>query len=999
MSDPSETDPTEELDALIARAIAHLNADEKEPAQQCVDKILAADPENLIGHVMASDLAEWTSPATFEHLMFVLDRDIKYSVPWQLEASAGDRFIERMFDALRLHRYQEDPASKLSKEEINDKYIEYATRVLAADRPAGTIHEFCEVLDSAGRYEDVIKLAQYAIGDVTAEELGWPGLKRTHEPQAALEIDSHAATAFRATGRFEEGCRWVFRVVQQFPDKLYPWRLLADTLCWVGYPEESARALIGALKRGYSPGEIREFFEPIAEIIHNPSSPEVDELRTRVCRLQDKITPELKPVFMELLTALGSSMRRTGSEPLSPEYIEHRLGMKLPHLKQDCHKLVLPKVRSNAPFVREIIAFLDKEAGGATEVPAEGGTPAWHRQYALKEAVKEREKVAVGADGASSPTAQGFALYQFGIDVTEQARKGDMPPIVGRDREIERMIRILVRTEKNNPILLGEAGVGKTAIVHGLAQRIVAGTVPPVLQDRRVIELNMGVLVAGTTYRGDFEQRIVNIVKETRNNPNIILFIDEMHTLIGAGDGWNRGLDASNMMKPALASGELRLIGATTASEYSRSIEKDPALDRRFSPIWLKEIDQEMTLAVLRARLPRWHKHHGVEIDDDLLRAAVQLTDQHVRHRHFPDKAIDLIDESCALARVAGAQAAEAGSPSDGADGGADAEPLRLTRANLQQVVDDWTGAAKAASDSGSDSATNYLDEIVLKLRQHVVGHDKNLERLAAVVADEKLGLRVSRLPRVLLFSGRANTGKTECGRTLAQILWPDQKDRFLFINMAFYDDPSRVTQLIGVPPGYAGSNESGLLSLHLRQHPHSIIYLYNFHKAHERVLRLFANLFCDGSVPDARGQSMFAGSAIFILSATFDDAPQVFGFAGDTSHDAESVPEITDLFDGVAVPDEILDAAKDLFWFDQLNEVDTKTLIAQHLSRIVNQPGLRERGIPFDDDMINDLASRFRQAPPSARNLKALLNQVAYPLIKQQLERADRSATTPQQT
>ena len=978
MSDPNETDPAEDLNGLIARAIAHLNANEKEPAQKIVDQILAADPENLTGHVMASDLAEWTSPAVFEHLMFVLDRDIKYSAPWQLEGSSGDKFIERLLDALRCHRYREDATTGLSKEEINAKYIEYATRVLAADRPAGAIHEFCEVLDSAGRFDDVIKLATYTIGEVTAEELGWPGLKKMPDPKAALEIESQAAAAFRATGRFEDGCRWLFRVIQQFPNKYYTWRLLADALCWVGYPEESARALIVALKNGYSPREIRDFFEPIAEIVQNPSSPEVDELRYRLCTLQDKITPEQKPIFMELLTALGSSIRRAGAEPLSPQYIEHRLGMKLPYVKHDRNTLVLPKVRSNAPFVREIIAFLDKVAGGATEVSAEASTPLWYRQYALKEAVKEREKVAVGADGASSPSAQGHALYQFGVDVTEQARKGDMPPIVGRDREIERMIRILVRTEKNNPILLGEAGVGKTAVVHGLAQRIVAGTVPPVLQDRRVIELNMGVLVAGTTYRGDFEQRIVNIVKETRNNPNIILFIDEMHTLMGAGDGWDRGLDASNMMKPALANGELRLIGATTAAEYSRSIEKDPALDRRFSPIWLKEIDQEMTLAVLRARQALWQKHHGVQIDDDLLRTAVQLTDQHVRHRHFPDKAIDLVDEACALARVAGAEP-------DGAERG----PLVLTREHMQQVVDDWTGAASnEVAATESPTGRSFLDEITHQLRQHIVGHEKNLNRLSAVVADERLALGVSRLPRVLLFCGRASTGKTETARALAQVLWPAQRDRFLFINMALYADPARITQLVGVPPGYAGSNETGLLSLHLRQHPHSVVYLCNFHKAHERILRLFANLFTEGSFPDARGQTVFAGNAIFILSATLDDASQQFGFGADTSGATEDDAEITGFLESSNVPQEIVDAAKEVFWFRDLNESDTKALIERHINNIAKQPGLRELGIQFDDDVVKELLLRYRQEPPSARNLKALLNQVAYPFIRQHLVR-----------
>ena len=976
MSDPNETEPNEELKALIQRAIAHLKANEQEPARKCVDEILATDPENPVGHLIASLLAKWSSRESFEHLMFVLDRDIQYMGPWELEDCGGDRFIRRLFHSLHGHQYRETVEPGLSPEEINAKYLDYATRLLAADRPIAGIQDFADVLVSTGRFDDIVKLAQFTVGEVTAEELGWPGLKKMHEPKAAREILEQAANAFDATGRYEEGSRWIFRVVQQFPDSCYAWRLLAEGLCWVGYPEEAARALIISLKNGYSPNEIREFYEPIVETVQNPLAPKVDDLRNRLIQLKDQLPPDKEQIFNDLLITLGRATQTTGTELPTTQYIEHQLGMKLPYVKRYRRPVVLPRVRSTAPFVQEIIALLNSLAGGVPQATPSTDSPVWSRQQALTQVDKEREKVKVGPEGEPAPGQQGFALYQFGVDVTEQARKGEMPPIVGRDKEIERMIRILVRTEKNNPILLGEAGVGKTAVVHGLAQRIVAGTVPPVLQGRRVIELNMGVLVAGTTYRGDFEQRITNIVKETRNNPNIILFIDEMHTLMGAGDGWDRGLDASNMMKPALANGDLRLIGATTASEYSRSIEKDPALDRRFSPIWLKEINPEQTLEVLRARQPRWAQHHGVEIDDELLLLAVQLSDQHLRHRHFPDKAIDLIDEACALARVSHANL-----------GGERSAPLRLTREHLQQVVDDWSGAAFHDADAAADaSPPSLLDELVDKLRQHVVGHEQNLQRLAAVIADEKLGVRLSPLPRVLLFAGRANSGKTETARALARVLWPEQKERFLFINMARYDDPSRLTQLVGVPPGYAASNESGLLSLHLRQYPHSIVYLYNFHRAHERILRLFVNLFTEGSFPDAHGQAVFGYSTLFILSATLDDAPQPIGFQSAAAGDPRDHQELADFFARANVPEEILEIATDVLWFDKLSSADTQLLIERHLHQIANQPGLRGLDITFDESLVKELTHRFRREPLSARNLKALLNQFAYPVIQQHL-------------
>ncbi len=990
----------ETLEELVREAVEYINAKEPEQAKPLVEKVLELDPENLDGHLLAGTIAKHLSDEALEHYQFVLDRDIRRQPPMSLSYGHRD-FVENFLFGLQMKWFSSKREG--GDAELNAKIIHYSTRLLEAGRPIHSIDNFAEILYAAGRYDDVINLGRFACGECKGEELGWPGLDRLYDRDADDEIETLVVDAYFVSERHEDGCRWMFDRVRNDPENWYSWRLFGETLCWLGYPEEAARAWVISVQKGGHAEGARENFGELAHIVHDPAYGRKRDLSVRLYNLgrENEIPPEKRQIFEDLKRAVTNSAFGGGkNEPPTVAYIETKLGMKLPPFKRHVERLWLPVTKSRSPLVTEIIAFLDQEADAIFKDSGAANTPG---AVAAAPAQQAREKVAVGAEAGLGPTQQGFALYQFGVDVTEQARKGDMPPIVGRDREIERMVRILARHEKNNPILLGEAGVGKTAIVHGLAQRIATDDVPPILKNRRVIELNMGVLVAGTTYRGDFEKRIRDIVKETQDNPDIILFIDELHTLIGAGaGGMAYDLDASNMIKPALANGELRLIGATTAQEFSRTIEKDPALERRFSPIWIKEIDAQMTLAVLRARCPRWNEHHGVLVDDELLQAAVQLTEQHVRHRHFPDKAIDLVDEACALARteaagshavaaVRGADAensngdSPAAEESHGQGPGDEAQPLRLTREHLQFVLDEWTGAAAKEPEAAGEQAGNYLDEILHQLQQHVVGHAQVLRRLSTVIADERLGLRVSSLPRVLLFAGRPNTGKTACGRAIAQLLWPDRKERFLRINMGLFTDPSYVTQLIGVPPGYAGSNESGQLSLQLRQHPHSILYLYNFHKAHERVLRLFANLFTDGSIPDARGQMIYAGNAIFILSVTIDELAKQIGFGTESTAD-EGETAVKDFLEKSNVPEDLIEAATEVFWFDSLGPAETKTLIRRQLDRIAARPSLRETKITFDDDLVEELARRYRRQPPSARNLQALLNQIAHPKIRQQL-------------
>jgi ATP-dependent Clp protease ATP-binding subunit ClpC len=955
------SDKAEQLRTLVKKAGEHCEAREEDQARQCIDEIFALDPENLDAHFLLAYLTPGFKEDAIEHIKFILDRDIKF----YSTAGIYDRFIERFM--LTLHMMASERRDNgHDRQAANETIVDYSTRLLQAGRSIDDcLNYFAEALEHLGRYEDLINLGLCADKAIDPASVGWPGLAHTHDFHGTDEITNHVLKAFFQTRRYEEACVWIHSRVKKKPEDWLLWRKLGEVLCWVGYPEETARAWIIAGRKRKCSEDLHDEFDDLTRAVYNPDSPAVQHLAYRLYTIRDEIPPEKKQEFEDICVSVNVILNGDrDSKPPTETYIERKLGMKLPDVRR-VRELWLAKTRSKHPVIQEVIATLDAMAATFQAEAAQ-------RIDAKPTLKQEREKVAVGVGAGPNPSQQGFALYQFGIDVTEQARRGEMPPIVGRDREIERMVRILARQEKNNPILLGEAGVGKTAVVHGLAQRIVAGQVPPVLKDRRVIELNMGVLVAGTTFRGDFEQRINDIVKATRDDPQIILFIDELHTLIGAGAGQAFDLDASNIIKPALANGELRLIGATTAQEFSRSIEKDAALERRFSPIWINEIDRDMTLSVLQARRTRWEQHHGIRIDENLLPVAVQLTDQHVRHRHFPDKAIDLVDEACAMVRTEAA-----------ADHREDrtGEPQKLTLAHLQRVVDQWTGSAGPAAGEGQRSG-GLLDEIVEQLRQHVVGHEKVLQQLSTLVAAHKLGLRVSRLPRVLLFVGQAGSGKSETARTLAKLLWPGEKERFLRIDMSLYADPSHLSRLIGVPPGYAGGNESGLLALHLRQHPHSVIYLHNFHTAHMHVVQLFATLFAEGSVPDARGQSMFATGTIFILSATVDDQAGQIGF-GVNRPAPNDEREMSDFLDRLELPDQILDAAADRYWFGELNEAQTHELVRRQLDKITQQPNLRDAGIKFDDEILKRLVARYRKEPPSVRNLKSLLNQIAFPYVR----------------
>ena len=461
-------------------------------------------------------------------------------------------------------------------------------------------------------------------------------------------------------------------------------------------------------------------------------------------------------------------------------------------------------------------------------------------------------------------------LDRYGRDLTEAARAGTLGPFVGRRKELLQVVQTLARHSKNNPLLVGEAGVGKTAIVEALAVRVAQSKDWQVLSDRRIVELNMGSLVAGAKYRGEFEERFEHILSEARTHPEIILFIDELHTVVGAGRA-EGSMDAANLLKPALARGELRCIGATTIAEYRRYIESDAALERRFEKIIVAEPNPEETLEILRGIRPRWEEHHGIHITEDVLLAAVALSIRFDGDHRLPDKAIDLVDRAGARTRLPALSI-------DLAVGDGTGSPIAASAGHGWPVVTGLTIAEVLAEKTGLplDIVTGHLeakgrhrlDDLRPYLKSHLVG-----QQAAVEVVCRRLLLAHSRLVQrrgplaVFLFVGPTGVGKTEMARLLARFLFGTES-AMIRLDMSEYQEPHSVARLIGAPPGYVGYESEGQLTGALRTRPYCVVLLDEIEKAHSNVYDLFLQVFDDGRLTDAKGRTVNASNAIFIMTS-----------------------------------------------------------------------------------------------------------------------------------
>ena len=571
-----------------------------------------------------------------------------------------------------------------------------------------------------------------------------------------------------------------------------------------------------------------------------------------------------------------------------------------------------------------------------------------------------------GKQGSTTPT-----LDQYSRDLTAMAADGNLDPVVGRDKEIARLIQILSRRTKNNPCLVGEPGVGKTAIVEGLAQRIISSMVPESVKNKRVVVLDLSGMVAGSKYRGEFEERIRNVINEVRSNQGILLFIDELHTIIGAG-GAEGALDASNILKPSLSRGEIQLIGATTLEEYRKYIEKDAALERRFQPVTVEEPSEEESIEILKGLRPYYEKHHGVVIEDSALEAAVKMSERYINDRFLPDKAIDIIDEAASKVRLGGYRMApevdamelelhEIQKDKEKAVKQADLslakelqarqreieteiskykekeerrnkrKKISVTEASVADIISDWT---KIPVQRLTEGETKRLARLEKELHKRVIGQEEAVKAVAQAVKRGRVGLKDPNRPiGSFLFLGPTGVGKTELSKALAEAVFGSEQ-AMIRVDMSEYMEKHSVSKLIGSPPGYVGYDEGGQLSEKVRRNPYSVLLFDEIEKAHPDVFNILLQVLDDGHITDAHGRKVDFKQTIIIMTSNAGAQaiiePKKLGFLSnnDEKQDYERMKsgvmeEVRRLF-----KPEVLNRIDEIMVFHPLNKTHIKKIV-----------------------------------------------------------------------
>jgi ATP-dependent Clp protease ATP-binding subunit ClpC len=592
-------------------------------------------------------------------------------------------------------------------------------------------------------------------------------------------------------------------------------------------------------------------------------------------------------------------------------------------------------------------------------------------------------------------------IDQFGRDLTQDARDGKLDPASGRDREIRRVLTVLGRRQKNNPVLIGEPGVGKTAIVEGIARRVAEGNVPPTLRDARIVSIAIGGMVAGAMFRGQFEERVKNIIEEARANPEVILFIDELHTVVGAGAA-EGAVGAGDLLKPALARGELRVIGATTLDEYRKHIEKDAALERRFQPVKVGEPSVEEAITMLKVLRPNYEAHHSVSITDEAVEAAVKLSDRYINDRFLPDKAIDVMDEAAASLRLEAIESGLIGPEAvrdlereltelqqqkeaaalaeeyekaaklrqhelqlqqklDEAQAKTNGSPtLLVTPAEIARAVENWTGVPVSAMlESERVNLINLEDD----LRKRVVGQDEAISAVARAIRRSRAGMKDPRRPiGSFLFMGPTGVGKTELARALAAEIFGSQ-DALIRLDMSEYMEGHTVSRLFGSPPGYVGYDEGGQLTEQVRRRPYSVVLFDEIEKAHPEVFNALLQILDDGRLTDGQGRTVDFKNTVIIMTsnaASEDIRRASIGFTPSKWGDAETVEDSAEAqkraraMEGLrrAFRPEFINRIDQIVVFHSLGRDELRKIVDLLLEQ--SETRLREQGIElkFGDDL-----------------------------------------------
>lgn len=621
-----------------------------------------------------------------------------------------------------------------------------------------------------------------------------------------------------------------------------------------------------------------------------------------------------------------------------------------------------------------------------------------------------------GTDNKDGGKENESMLSQFGRDLTKLAKDGKIDPVIGRQKEIERVIQILSRRTKNNPCLIGEPGVGKTAIAEGLALKIVSGEVPELLKDKKIYSLDLTGMVAGTKYRGDFEERIKKVIDEVKNANDVILFIDEVHTLIGAGSA-EGAADAANILKPSLARGELQIIGATTIEEYRKHIEKDAALERRFQPVMVDEPSQEEAIEILKGIKDKYEAHHKVKITDEAIESAVKLSTRYIGDRYLPDKAIDLIDEAASRVRLRSYTAPSDLKELEDKKKSVEAEKLsavnaqeferaaalrdeerkldkeikdkkenwhdmagkshdEVTPADIADIVSSWTGVpVTQLSTEESDRLLHMEDE----LHRRIVGQDEAVEAVSRAIRRGRVGLKDPKKPiGSFIFLGPTGVGKTELCKALASAMFGDE-NAMIRLDMSEYMEKHTVSRLIGSPPGYVGYDEGGQLTEKVRRKPYSVVLFDEIEKAHPDVFNMLLQILDDGVLTDGQGRRVDFKNCIIIMTSNvgaklISQKQKAFGFAAGAKELEQNEKEIKDAVMGElrnTFRPEFLNRVDDIIVFQRLTKENIKEIASRLLA--VLQKRVEDMGIEvtFSDEAVSKIADAGFDDVYGARPLK----------------------------
>ncbi len=629
-----------------------------------------------------------------------------------------------------------------------------------------------------------------------------------------------------------------------------------------------------------------------------------------------------------------------------------------------------------------------------------------------------KEAATTGGPAEGTPSTS-LVLDQFGRNLTAAAREGKLDPVIGRDKEIERVMQVLSRRTKNNPVLIGEPGVGKTAIVEGLAQSIVKGDVPETLKDKQVYSLDLGALVAGSRYRGDFEERLKKVLKEIKNRGDIVLFIDEIHTLVGAGAA-EGAIDAASILKPMLARGELQTIGATTLDEYRKHLEKDAALERRFQPIQVAEPTVAHTIEILKGLRDRYESHHKVSISDDALVAAATLADRYISDRFLPDKAIDLIDEAGSRLRIRRMTAppelrayddkiANARKEKESAIDSQDFERAAALRDNEKNLINEKAEKEKAwkagdldvvavvdeeliaevlATATGipvfklTEQETSRLLRMEDELHRRVIGQDQAIKALSQAIRRTRAGLKDPKRPGgSFIFAGPSGVGKTELSRTLAQFLFGDS-DALIQLDMSEYSEKHTASRLFGAPPGFVGYDEGGQLTEKVRRKPFSVVLFDEVEKAHPDIFNSLLQVLEDGRLTDSQGRVVDFKNTIIIMTTNLGtrDISKTLGLG---FHNADDVLGNYERMKG-KVSDELkthfrpefLNRIDDIIVFHQLSEAEIVQIVDLMIVNLDERLRARDMGIELTTAAKALLAKRGYDPLLGARPLRRCIQR-----------------------